>query len=362
MRPGLKDFVELDSSSGHITLSTGQQIVLHCSRGFKTPLGGTKAVATCASGKQFEVNNKRYEFTQFACKAYPDHKTRITNRTCVGGNIVEIGFEVETKWFSLMEVCHVGVRGETLWVHYKQTPKHWGFQRAVARISFIQADFYKGLRVESLYTREVQRKTIAKILGSSELASKLIAAKSDVFLARGHLAAKSDFIYGSQQLATFYFINAAPQWQTFNAGNWADVETDTKKYFDKKNLNVEVYTGTYGTLKFKDINDNLRDLFLASDSNNTTQRIPVPKLYYKLVIAPKERAGIVFVGVNNPHATLQEIKKEYIICKDVSDQVKYISWKKADIQLGYSYACEISDFLKTVEHLPKLQAVEKLLL
>lgn len=44
------------------------------------------------------------------------------------------------------------------------------------------------------------------------------------FLARGHLTAKSDYIFASGQRATFFFTNAAPQWQPFNAGNWNNLE------------------------------------------------------------------------------------------------------------------------------------------
>ena len=47
---------------------------------------------------------------------------------------------------------------------------------------------------------------------------------STQFLARGHLAAKSDFVFATAQRATFFFTNAAPQWQPFNAGNWNFLE------------------------------------------------------------------------------------------------------------------------------------------
>lgn len=81
-----------------------------------------------------------------------------------------------------------------------------------------------GLDVDDLYSREIQRKTCSTILQSKPLCICLIPDKGDFFLSRGHLAARSDFIYYSHQRATFYFLNAAPQWQTFNGGNWAILE------------------------------------------------------------------------------------------------------------------------------------------
>jgi len=65
--------------------------------------------------------------------------------------------------------------------------------------------------------------------------------------------------------------------------------------------------------------------------------------------------------VNNPHLTEAQIKRDYVICNDVSDKVTYINWKKTDIKAGWSYACEVSDFLRTVKHLPALTAKNGLL-
>lgn len=58
--------------------------------------------------------------------------------------------------------------------------------------------FFGKKDVDKLYSRVTQRETIAGLVGSFELASKYIEETSDIYLARGHLAAKADFIYGSQ--------------------------------------------------------------------------------------------------------------------------------------------------------------------
>lgn len=62
---------------------------------------------------------------------------------------------------------------------------------------------------------------------------------------RGHLAPKADFIYGSQQLATFYYVNASPQFSCFNNQNWGSLEEYIRDIAYHNNQDLLVYTGTY---------------------------------------------------------------------------------------------------------------------
>lgn len=183
-----------------------------------------------------------------------------------------------------------------------------------------------------------------------------------MFLSRGHLAARTDFIYGIHQQASFYFLNAAPQWQTFNGGNWNILEEKLKSYIDRKNLNVEIYTGTYGVLQYKDVDGVSRQIFLSSKGDSPKeQKIPVPKIYYKVVIDRNQRTGIAFIGVNDPYASEEEIQKNYIYCDNIIDKVSYIPWKD-NIRMGKMYACEIKEFSKYVKVLPKLPPIDHILL
>jgi hypothetical protein len=115
-----------------------------------------------------------------------------------------------------------------------------------------------------------------------------------------------------------------------------------------RNINLDVYSGTFGVTQLKDTSNVFREIFLYV--SGSTKTIPVPKLYYKILHNRAANSGIVLIGVNNPHITLDEIKKNYIVCTDVSNQVNYISWQKDNIERGYSYACAVNDFLKAVPH------------
>lgn len=277
-------------------------------------------------------------------------------------NYVFVVFIYKGAWIPLMEICHDNELASTLWTHHRLTPQSQYFQHNVPRVSFIKGKFYRGINPNVAYTRNAQRKTIAKILGSWKIADDIVSNDSDLFLARGHLAAKSDFVFAAHQIATFFYINAAPQWQTFNNGNWLSIEHAVKKFVAKRKINVEVYTGTYGVMTYPDIHNKEQEIFLEWNQNTGQRQIPVPRFYYKVLIADEIQAGIVFIGVNNPYVPANLIKSEYILCPDVGDKVHYVDWERKNITIGYSYACSINEFTKVVTHLPHIPKYHKLLI
>ena len=70
----------------------------------------------------------------------------------------------------------------------------------------------------------------------NNLNGKPIIEESKNFFAKGHLSPDAAFIYQLEQYATYYYINAAPQFQSFNGGNWKQLESATRevaeRYFD----------------------------------------------------------------------------------------------------------------------------------
>lgn len=360
--PNAAEFLFPETSDGIIRLENSQEIELHCSVGFTIPAlqPATSIFPVCVTGNQFLVNQAIYNFTDFTCTQYPRHVARRTGRLCHGNAIeITIGFPVGSRFIEVMDVCHDEATATNLYVHFEQKPRNEGFQRSFPRPGWLMGGFYPGISVDQAYSRIQQRDTIAQILGSTELAEQIIHPTNNLFLARGHLAARVDVIFGIKQRATFYFINAAPQFQTFNAGNWESVESHVRRWVDNQNIDIEIYTGTHGIVTFPDINGIQREIFLNFDENGNG-RIPVPKIYYKVLYEPSTASGIVIIGVNNPYATIEEIERDYIFCEDISDRIDWINWQRDDIVSGYSYACSVSEFSRVVGHLPNLNVVNLL--
>lgn len=360
--PGQSQFVSPTNSRGQIVLKRGEFIELFCSHGFSSPYTNENSIMlSCDTRTAFLLNGRRHEFSEINCNDFPRHiARRIRSKSCYNNSTeVEIGFDMGDRFLQVMTLCHDEILETTYYVKHSMIPANAAFQRSVDRISFIQGDFFGSKNISSLFSRSTQRNTIGSILRSSSLARQYIHNTGNMFLARGHLAARADFIFGNQQLATFHYVNAAPQWQYFNGFNWEAVESSVRTLVGAQNINLEIYTGTHGISTLNDIRGNPQEIFLYVDGN--VKKIPVPRFYYKILINRETSSGIVLIGINNPHLTIDDIKKEYIICNDVSDKITYINWRRDNIQYGYSYACDVNEFLKVVPHMT-INNINKLLI
>jgi hypothetical protein len=110
---------------------------------------------------------------------------------------------------SILDICFDDILHTTLYAQATIVSGIAAYQEEFRSPSFIQNNFFSGMSVESLYNRTTQRQTISTILGSTVLGDQYIA-ETDFYLTRGHISAKTDFVYGSQQRATFHFVNISP--------------------------------------------------------------------------------------------------------------------------------------------------------
>lgn len=341
--PGTMQFKYPQTRNGIISVSVNEEVELFCS---------SSVSAKCYGNGQFLINETLQDFRDYRCNSLPAHIARFTGRLCYDNAIIiEIGFNLgDGRFLSIMEICHDPVIETNHYVYHNITPVNIAFQRGFPRPAFRPGGFFNGKNVNNLYTQNNQRLVFGQILGSNALASDLIQTSGNSFLARGHLAAKVDYIFGTQQHGTFYFVNAAPQWQNFNGFNWERVENGVRTMAADRNLYLDIYTGTYGIMTLLDINGIPREMFL--DISGPHGQIPVPKIFYKVVIERTMNRGIVFIGVNNPHATLDEILASYIFCNDYSNLINWINWDIHSITRGYMYACDVNEFAQVVKHLP----------
>lgn len=341
---------------GGVKLHRGDQFELACPGTTFSDNKNDIVTATCIKNTTVRVGKNNYSLKNLKCTKAPEPIAQWTNTLCAGGyhKYIEIGYEIGKEFLSLLEVCFDDNEKIALYSVHTEDPSIYSYQRSFPRVDFEAGQFYKGVikNIQSVYSIYKQREQISDILKSTTLGYEYVGGTNNgYFLARGHLSAKADFVYGIQQSATFFYVNVVPQWQVFNAGNWAALEDSVRTFVGSYGEKVTVYTGTHGVATLPDKEGVDKKLYLFTDSNNNNL-IPVPKLMWKLLYSESSSAGIVFIGVNNPYLTI--VTDDYLICKDVCDQIKWLTWDQTNIKKGYSYCCEVNDFISTVTTLPEM--------
>ncbi|XP_017841195.2 uncharacterized protein LOC108598940 [Drosophila busckii] len=365
------------NEDGLLEVPRGASIELYCSRAFANASsdGAIDArqrsiYARCEHDRTFAWSGGKRELGDFSCTQQLKYVAeRMEGRTCgdaavsPGARIYRVGYNIsESRFVRTLELCHDATQLRTLYANYQLTPANVHFQQRVKRVKFSAAGHFVGYNMERLYAQQYQAKRAAQLLQQPELAAKLFDKKRGLFLSRGHLATKSDLIYASQQRSSFTYLNAMPQWQSLNGGNWATLETKTRLFVQSEKLTVNVYTGAYGVMPLTD--EAQTSFYLLTDDNNKAV-LPVPRLFYRVLIDTKQpNRGLAILGVNNPHATLQQILDSYVICEPL--QPELIPWlrplQETDLKKGYLYACRVSDLAKVVTDLPaQLREVHELL-
>ncbi|XP_022903813.1 uncharacterized protein [Onthophagus taurus] len=356
----------LPSSGDQITLEVGEIIKIACPGG-KISINGSltnnvEDYAICNKEGKFDIDSKSIFFSSITCSCLPVHTARYTNNTCLNNfTEIEIGFELplSKQFLRQILVCFDDDKDNTLFTSFNLTKTISGSQVNFPRPSWVQGKFYHVTGVNTLYSRATQRKTINSLLGLASSSYKYVAESGDLYLTRGHLAAKTDFLFGSQHRATFYFINAVPQWQTFNAVNWGRLEANVRDFATNSEKDFVIYTGTYGatTLKHETTGNDV-ELYLSVKGSD--KRIPIPQIIWKIVYEPLNKSAVVMVGVNNPYRTQDDLAKD-VICEDVSNRIAWVTWNTTNLKNGYGYCCDYHDFKKIVWNIPELEVNQLLM-
>ncbi|CAG4940996.1 unnamed protein product [Colias eurytheme] len=348
-----------NGNSGQVRLNAGDDVIVSCvgsGRQIRHPnIQSTVATATARCVRDNLVSgsgwlNGNRAFGQLTCNSNSNHEAVQTNDRCINNNVViRVGFRVNNVFHPLYWACYDRNRYEVLYVWYTQNPSNAVHQTGVNRPSWAAGGFFPGIDINNIYTQNSQKQAIARVVGNN-LANRYVT--STQFLARGHLIAKSDQVFATGQRATFYFINAAPQWQPFNAGNWNNLEQDLRARIGAAGYNCMIYTGTFGVAQLRDASGRFVDIYL--DNTNNRRRVPVPLYFYKVAYDSSRRLGTAFISINNPHLTASEARALQFCtdrCRN-NNAFSWLRWRPDRIDQGYSFCCTVADFRRRINHLP----------
>ncbi|KAJ8725076.1 hypothetical protein PYW07_016034 [Mythimna separata] len=354
-------YLAAEGNIGQIHVNHKEPVVIACPEQVIQNVATTREVATAICENNNLVSgagwlNGNRAFGELTCSAHLRPVIYDPNRSCWNGHsVILVGYNVTGIFYQLYGACFDQNLMQSLYVWYDQTPAHAVHQTRVPRPSTWQPEtFFPGVNLNTLYTQASQRNVLGGHVGQ-ELAGRYITRTNQRFLAKGHLAAKSDFVFASAQRATFFYINAAPQWQCINAGNWNRLEQKLRARIAAAGYNTVIYTGTYGVVKLPDQNNRLVDIFLSQ------RQVPVPLYFYKVAYEESSQRGTAFITINNPHLPLAEaVRIADEICEDQcrrNSDFDWLTWEPDRVEIGYSFCCTVDDFRSSIPHLPRFQTI-----
>ena len=267
-----------------IDLGANQQIVISCpGNGNKLKATGIQNnEATCVSDSSVKIGGRRLHYLNLECSSAVKETLKEVG-SCTGGNRIEIGWQKDTDFINQITICHDKSNANTLYaIDTIVGASINADDESNKRPSFRKAKYYTGIDVETAYSQAGQMNTMSRILASDQLVSQYINVSKSYYFARGHFSPDGDFIDSASQDATYYYINVAPQWQSFNNGNWKSLEIATRNLAASRSTNLITYTGGHGILTLADVKGVQKPIYLAFDSNGKGL-IPVPKYYWKIV-------------------------------------------------------------------------------
>lgn len=347
-----------------ITLDTGSVMRISCP-GFGFQHGDLSAsqfwTTKCVGGSEFlieELGNQSYDYSDLGCNDWPMETVMEKKGVTCGpgdrGTLIEIGFAVSNNLPNkvLITSCLDPTTYQSLWSRHV-VPKVIEQRNFYGDMPYFSDDLLYDFQLEvyNYYTKNMQRDTIAVLVGSETLAAEYVEQSGDVYMARGHLAPKADFMYTSWQKATYHYINVQAQWQCFNGGNWVYLENGLRDFVTEKGKDFLVITGSHGVCQLDDVNANKREIHLNLERPDLA-RLPVPRFYWKMVVDESEKLGVVVIGVNNPHLLDSDLES-YRLCPPIKDHPLLASvYHPEDVKKGIMYACSVADAQKVIPEIP----------
>lgn len=355
---------ERKDSKRMISMDGGGKVELACPGSRLRDRQVDRLGGVCISGDQFDVLGEKVALSSLGCTKSPREVEKLTQFTCGAdkeGIILNIGFQIGDKFHPQITVCHNSISESTLYTNHTVLGAVLRARsKEMRRPMFREGKtFFKSVSADRAYKQKSQKSMFRRIVGDGK-ADQYYSSRGGKFLARGHLAPDADFLYREWQEATYFYANAAPQWQSFNNGNWKAVEEAVRNYAKIGGVTLSIHTGTLGVLKLADDKDRYSEVWIAQETKTKKKKIPAPLYYWKAVTRQDTGKSIVFVGINNPY--MQRITRTKVFCPDISLSSGWaeVLPDRTSVLSGYTFCCSILEFKKKVPWVPVPENAEVL--
>ena len=326
----------------------------------KASSSGPNAQSLRCTGDRGSVllSDQKVAISDLSCSRSIRESIQKTEQSCgpaQGSKFVHVGWNLNlgsgrTRFVPQITVCHDKDGEATFYTNHTLYGESIAARDTGGRSpSFKEGrGFFTQSSASTMYKIKTQSRTFSNILTAEEKA-EVFRPDEQRFLARGHLSPDADFVYQEWQDATYYFFNAAPQWQVFNGGNWVAVEQEVRSLASRlpRHQDLRIFTGTHGNYKVGN-----KAIYLSR--KNGRNLIPVPLYFWKLV--QLQQKAIVFVGINDPNLTNPN-QIDHLCPRDSPQLCEQNGWTmedRLDASRGYLYCCMVGSLTEKIPWIEQL--------
>ncbi|CAH1634799.1 unnamed protein product [Spodoptera littoralis] len=334
----------------HMIIPHGGYFYMRCPSGFVNSALSlySNIMAYCVRDNIVKIAGEPYNFADLQCNKEVTPNIENTENKCFGDNTeyVNVGFWAQGNYFmEVYSVCFDKVNDVPLFAKHKLSPHHTDISSTSQWYSSsdISAEDF-----EELYNCRRQLYDISTAL-------KRRLRSNSCCYGRRQLVNSRDLLPGIPATASFEYKNVVPHWNSCSSKNWDDLEVLVRKLVKKAGRDLIVFTGTS--------NVNHDKLSVDIKINNGRERQQTIPLYlWKVVQDPATDSAIAIIQVNIPELTREEVKKNYVLCLDICDNIDWLDGPEwDDVDKGYTYCCNMKDFEKAFGYTRPITSMRRVL-
>jgi len=331
-----------------VSLTEDQAVVLACPGNTIDAIGQEVVAASCAASGKILIEDTEYDMIELGCKKRPKESMVAGHETCSTiGTTYSIGFDIDGyDFYELVSVCFDPKTEENLSSKHVIRGAHIGAKdNNPDRPGFKSGSGIYSVSANEVYLQSSQAELMLMLLSNDTV----IDFSESHYFARGHMSPDADFVTEQEQDATYYYINAVPQWQAFNNGNWKVLEGNSRKLAEARGRDLQVWSGSHRVLQLQDINNNDVDIYLGLVEGETV--VPAPDITWKVVYDSATNEAAAVVGINNPFLT--EHVETYCGSWEFCEQLQWLSVDTEYLAHGGTYCCTVQELAQNVPNAPQ---------
>lgn len=287
-------------------LEQGESVFLSCP-GLNNNINSSKSIKSgvfeCVNGINFSHLDSIYSFDSLTCKNLVRYEIRD-----IDSSKLELGYTVDEDG-TFLQIMEIDLTNSNPFVTTFITKTIAGAQNQV---------FLRQMNHENNET--------LKNLHRSYKIKEIYETEDHLnYLTPGLLIPKSYFVYGINGQAAHSYLNSAPI-KNKHLINWKRIQDHPRRLARQLRRDIRVFSGSLGKL---------------NDQSILSGHL-IPQYFWTLAYEPISQTAVAFVTHNS--IDIQTICKNPVSRSSEVEMPRF--WQPTKTEFGYSYMCEVRDFLR----------------